>query len=67
MMLEIVIDNSLCAGFGDCAAHAPTAFELDRQGKAVLRALHSDDDDAVLDAVAACPMGAISVVEVQAA
>ena len=66
-MLKIVIDNSLCAGFGDCAAHAPSAFELDPQGKAMLRTVRSDDDDAVLEAVAACPMGAISVVEVQAA
>jgi ferredoxin len=67
MMLKIVIDNSLCAGFGDCAAHAPSAFELDPQGKAVLRTVHSDDEKAVLEAVAACPMGAISIVEVQAA
>jgi len=66
-MLKIVIDNSLCAGFGDCEAHAPGVFELDPQGKAVLRVAQSDEDEAVLDAVAACPMGAISAVEVQAA
>jgi ferredoxin len=29
--------------------------------------VESDDDEAVRDAVSACPMGAISVVEVQAA
>jgi ferredoxin len=67
MMLKIVIDTSLCAGFGDCADQAPSVFELDPQGKALLRVAHSDDNDAVLDAVAACPMGAISAVEVQAA
>jgi ferredoxin len=66
MMLKIVIDTSLCAGFGDCADHAPSVFELDPQGKALLRVAHSGDE-AVLDAVAACPMGAISAVEVQAA
>lgn len=66
-MLKILIDNSLCAGFGDCAAHAPNVFELDLQGKAILRTALSDEDRAVLDAVAGCPMGAISTVEVQAA
>jgi len=66
-MLKIVIDNSICAGFGDCAELAPSAFELDPQGKAILRTVESDDDEAVRDAVAACPMGAISIVEVQAA
>ena len=33
----------------------------------MFRVAQSDEDEAVLDAVAACPMGAISAVEVQAA
>jgi len=61
-----VIDHSLCSGFGDCADLAPEVFELERDGRAFLRAGKSDDP-AVLDAAAACPMGAISVVEVEAA
>ena len=65
-MYQIVIDQSLCSGFGDCADLAPEVFELEREGRAFLRAGESDDP-AVLDAAAACPMGAISVVEVQAA
>ena len=63
-MYRIVIDQSLCSGFGDCADLAPEVFELEREGRAFLRAGESDDP-AVLDAAAACPMGAISVVEVQ--
>jgi ferredoxin len=63
---RIVIDQSLCSGFGDCADLAPEVFELEREGRAFLRVGESDDP-AVLDAAAACPMGAISVVEVQAA
>ena len=65
-MFRIVIDGSLCSGFGDCADLAPDVFELDAQGKAHLR-LASSPDPAVLEAVAACPMGAIEVVEEDAA
>ena len=65
-MYRIVIDGSLCSGFGDCADLAPEVFELDRNGKAGLR-VSSSADPAVLEAAAACPMGAIRVVEAEAA
>ena len=65
-MYRIVIDGSLCSGFGDCADLAPHAFELDAHGKARLRT-GTSEDEAVLEAAAACPMGAIEVIEVQAA
>lgn len=65
-MFRIVIDGSLCSGFGDCADLAPDVFALDTHGKAVLRT-GTSDDPAVLEAAAACPMGAIVVVEEQAA
>ena len=60
-MFRVVIDGSLCSGFGDCADLAPDVFELDSHGKALLRTGASDDPN-VLEAVAACPMGAISAV-----
>ncbi len=65
-MYRIVIDGSLCSGFGDCADLAPDVFELDTHDKAQLR-VGTSDDPRVLEAAAACPMGAISIVEVQAA
>jgi ferredoxin len=65
-MFRIVIDGSICSGFGDCADLAPDIFELDTHGKAHLRT-GTSADPAVLEAVAACPMGAISVVEEDAA
>lgn len=65
-MYRIVIDGSLCSGFGDCADLAPDVFELDRNGKASLRVV-SSPDPAVLEAAAACPMGAIRIVEAEAA
>lgn len=65
-MYRIVIDGSLCSGFGDCADLAPDVFELDSHGKASVR-VGTSDDPAVLDAVAACPMGAIRAIEEEAA
>ena len=65
-MYQIVIDRSLCSGFGACAELAPEAFEVDDGGLVSLR-VRTSDDAAVLEAADACPMGAISVVEVRAA
>jgi ferredoxin len=63
---EIVIDRSLCSGFGACAELAPDVFEVDAGGLATVRVGRSDDP-AVLDAADACPMAAIQVIEVEAA
>jgi ferredoxin len=65
-MYRIIIDRSLCSGFGSCAELAPEIFELDGEGLASVR-VGTSDDAAVLDAAAACPMAAISVIEEQAA
>ena len=65
-MYWIVIDRSLCSGFGSCAELAPEVFEVDDGGLVSLRA-GTSDDPAVLEAAAACPMAAISVVEERAA
>ena len=65
-MYKIVIDRSLCSGFGACAELASDVFELDATGVASTRVGESSAP-AVLDAAAACPMGAIAVVEEQAA
>jgi ferredoxin len=57
---RIVIDQSLCSGFGACAEQAAAAFALDGGGVAYARVAESDDP-AVIEAAAACPMGAIAV------
>jgi ferredoxin len=59
-MYRIVIDQSLCSGFGACAELAPDGFALGPDGIARARTGETDDP-AVLDAAAACPMGAIAV------
>ena len=65
-MYTIVIDRSLCSGFGSCAELAPDVFEVDDGGLVSLR-MGASDDPAVLDAASSCPMGAIRVIEERAA
>jgi ferredoxin len=63
-LYRIEIERSLCSGFGACVEEAADAFRLEN-GIAVATATSSDPR--VLDAAAACPMGAITIVEEQAA
>lgn len=65
-MYRIVIDRSLCSGYGFCADLAPDVIELDDDGLAAVR-VGTSDDPAVLAAADACPMAAIHVEEVAAA
>jgi ferredoxin len=60
---RIEIDRSICSGFGACEELAPNLFELGPDGVAAVRVGVSDDPN-VLEAADACPMGAITVVEV---
>jgi ferredoxin len=57
---KIVIDRSLCSGFGTCAEIAPNLFDVGGDGIAAAR-VGETDDEAVLEAAASCPMGAIAV------
>ena len=65
-MYRIVIDRSLCSGFGSCAELAPEIFEVDGGGLVSLR-VGSSADPSVLEAANSCPMAAITVVEEEAA
>jgi ferredoxin len=60
---KIVIDRSLCSGFGTCAELAPDVFEVAGDGIAEAR-VGTSDDPAVLEAAAQCPMGAIAIYHV---
>jgi len=57
---KIVIDGSLCSGFGACAELAPQVFHLGADGLAEAR-IGTSDDPQVVEAAFACPMGAIAV------
>lgn len=50
------VNPDACIGCGLCAASHPEAFELDDEGKAKCI---GGDDEALDDAVANCPVGAI--------
>lgn len=63
---RIEIDRSLCSGFGSCVKDAPAVFALDADGLATALVLETDDE-AVLDAAGSCPMGAITVLELEGA
>jgi len=56
---RIEIDRSLCSGFGSCAELASRSFALGPDGIAVVHEGETDDD-AVVEAAASCPMGAIA-------
>lgn len=61
--MKITVDFTLCQSNGLCEAVAPEVFSLDEQG--FLQLATDEAGAAILDqverAVAACPMGAISL------
>ncbi len=61
---RIVIDRTLCSGFGACAEMAPELIQIDSAGLAASRSGETDDER-VLDAADACPMAAIAVFSVE--
>jgi ferredoxin len=65
-MYRVSIDRSLCDGYGVCEAIAPDVFVLEDDGLAALRQGVSEDE-AVREAYDSCPMGAITLVKVEAA
>lgn len=61
--LRVEIDRDLCVGFADCVTESPEAFELDDEGIAVFTTPESVDRAILIEACAACPVDAITVVE----
>lgn len=76
-MLKVKVDRTLCIGAASCVAVAPNTFELDSEGKAVIKKKdgsttsdlvnYSDINDTetnILNAAKSCPTNAIIIVEV---
>jgi ferredoxin len=61
MLMKVKIDREKCISAGDCVAEAPTVFELDSFGKAILLDPKSVSDERLLAAARSCPVDAISV------
>jgi len=77
MALKVKVDRALCIGAASCVAVAPNTFELDSEGKAVIKkkdgsmtsdlTAYSDINDEevnILNAAKSCPTNAIIIVEV---
>jgi ferredoxin len=58
---RIVIDQSLCSGFGSCVDSLPGAIRL--EGGTARPVVAEVTDPAALEAAASCPMGAVAVVD----
>jgi ferredoxin len=61
--LRLVVDYSLCQSNGICTAYADQELELDAESRLVLMDAEPDESrrGVLLDAVDACPTGALSL------
>jgi ferredoxin len=66
MNVTLVIDPDECVGYGECVAEDPSAVEIDDGGCARVLAAVLDSERAAR-ICAACPVGAIRAVPMQAA
>ncbi|MBP6929801.1 MAG: ferredoxin [Candidatus Moranbacteria bacterium] len=58
----VEVDHSICIGAAPCTAMAPNTFALDDAGKAgILATVSQDDQETILNAARACPVGAIII------
>ncbi len=62
MSFQIIIDRSICNGYGACADIAPADFAIGDDGIAVA-SQNASDPDAAREAQRQCPMGAITVLD----
>jgi ferredoxin len=56
---EIQVDRDLCVTLAVCIGLAPNVFELDAEGKAVIKDPNGADAKTLLEACKGCPVNAI--------
>ncbi len=59
--MRAIVDRDLCIGAANCVAIAPTVFQLDVEGKAVVLDVSSVDEDTLIEAAESCPTSAIII------
>lgn len=59
-MAKVSVNKDLCIGCGACTGICPSCFAIGDDGKAEVIAQPAEGDASVNDAVASCPVGAIS-------
>ncbi|MHB8572323.1 MAG: ferredoxin [Candidatus Dormibacteria bacterium] len=63
--LRVIVDRRLCTGNGACLRAAPGVFELDPEGKALVRNAGAAPEELVREAARACPTGAIILLDLR--
>lgn len=59
--MKVVVDRNVCISAADCVAIAPNTFELDEEGKSIVKNPPGDNLEAILEAAKACPVACIYV------
>ncbi len=59
--MKIKIIREKCISAGTCVAIAPSTFELDDEGKVILKDPKGDDEQTIIDAAKSCPTQAIEI------
>ena len=58
---EISVDRDLCVTLAVCIGLAPGTFELDAEGKAVIKNPDADTIETITEAAKGCPVNAIII------
>jgi len=56
---KIEVDREACISVASCVDIAPEVFELDEEGKAVIKNAKGNPDKTILEAAQSCPVNAI--------
>jgi len=59
--MKIKLNRDKCISAGTCVAIAPDTFELDDEGKVVLKNPDGDNEQTIIDAAKSCPTQAIEI------
>ncbi len=63
--LQVEVNRDLCIGAATCVVLAPTVFELDTEGKAIVLDVSSATEQEIMEAAESCPTGAIVIKDEQ--
>lgn len=58
---KIEVDREACISVASCVDIAPEVFQLDKEGKAVVKNPKGNPDSIILEAAQSCPVNAISL------
>lgn len=62
--MRVKVDRAKCIGCGTCVVIAPKTFELDKEGKSVVKNSNFETDkENIQNAADSCPAGAILIEE----